>query len=57
MMLTPSLDSGFWSGGAFVGFGLPSGQRPFGGLLTELLGVFGPLSVLWRVVGGRLGGC
>ena len=36
---------------------MAGGWGPFGGLLTELLGVIGPLSVLWRVVGGRLVGC
>ena len=32
------------SHGAFAGFELPYGQGSFGGLLTELLGVIGPLS-------------
>ena len=33
-----------------MGFGLPSGQRSFGGLLTEQLGVIGPL--VGTVAGG-----
>ena len=40
-----------------MGFGLPYGQGSFGGLLTEQLGVFGPLLASRRVVRGRLVGC